>query len=133
MARRESVAWRWLRLRDASRALLERTRGMRDDDALLLAREAVLGALGAVDAILQAETQLEPPCDCCGGPHPDEFCPQRTLRAAEPIADPDILGVCSNCGQWQRRSNHGDCLSECVRSGRVTPRDPSRDVTGVGR
>lgn len=28
-------------------------------------------------------------------------------------ADPDVLGVCSNCEQWIRRSNRNDCLNEC--------------------
>ena len=32
-------------------------------------------------------------------------------------ADHDIVGVCPNCDQWQRRSNGGDCTHECIARG----------------
>lgn len=34
--------------------------------------------------------------------------------------DPDLVGVCSNCQQWQHASTK-DCLNECVRRGFAKP------------
>jgi hypothetical protein len=29
----------------------------------------------------------------------------------------EVVGVCPNCEQWQRRSNGGDCLNRCIARG----------------
>lgn len=49
----------------------------------------------------------------------------------------DILGVCSNCGQWRRKSNCGDCLNECTRRGfepsqTDQARDEAQDMRATG-
>jgi hypothetical protein len=76
MARRDSVAWRWLRLLEASRKLLAVTCGACDDAVMIqAAREALDAALGDVDAVVTSY----PECDACGGPHPDEDCKERWL------------------------------------------------------
>lgn len=33
------------------------------------------------------------------------------------MADDDIVKVCSNCGQWVRRSNGNDCTHQCIARG----------------
>jgi hypothetical protein len=89
MARRDSVAWRWLRLRAASKILLGLTCGAcEDEDAIAVARDALDAAIGALDDVVAA-----PGCDCCGGPHPDEDCPGRQALSVTPRdASRDVTG-----------------------------------------
>ncbi len=44
------------------------------------------------------------------------------------VGDPDIVGTCGNCGQWQRKSNGGDCLHECRTRGFEPPAGDTRPV-----
>ena len=44
----------------------------------------------------------------------------------------DIIRVCPNCEQWQRRSNYGDCLNQCAKRGfapaaHVEKQEPKKD------
>lgn len=50
------------------------------------------------------------------------------VTAITSSVDPDIVGVCPNCRQWQRTSNGGDCTHRCIARGFARRRHETYDI-----
>ena len=44
-------------------------------------------------------------------------CIEKGCPIHQPEDNGDILGICTNCGQWVRKSNGNDCVHRCRERG----------------